>query len=141
MWPMCPPLLTAKTKPGELSANRRQASGVNQLHQVQDESNKDDEKAGVETGWRTCPLLCFTTRNPIIMHLEVSKMSIEKWSLGLNHQSHKIQQKIKPAINVQTRPPNCSTHRILDYIEPRWNNKITVDVQMRRGAGDARKEW
>jgi aminoglycoside/choline kinase family phosphotransferase len=58
--------------------DRRQLSGENQLHQVQDESNEDDEKARVKFEWRTHPPLCFTSQNSIIMHQEVSKISIRR---------------------------------------------------------------
>ncbi|KAJ7350931.1 hypothetical protein DFH08DRAFT_806904 [Mycena albidolilacea] len=61
-------------------------------------------------------------------------------NLQIRAQSLKIQQKNKPAIDARTRPPNCSMHRILSYIKPRWNTEITVDVQTRRESGDTRKE-
>jgi hypothetical protein len=54
---MCPPLLIGKIKPGGLGTDRRRVSGENQLHQVQDKSDEDDEKAGVKFEWRMCPLL------------------------------------------------------------------------------------
>jgi hypothetical protein len=53
----CPPLLIGKIKPGGLGTDRRRVSGKNQLHQVQDKSDEDDEKAGVKFEWRMCPLL------------------------------------------------------------------------------------